>query len=71
MYEKDIRAAQLEDLKSGIFSGMFVVEELNSSFLVRQKWEFEKKEDAERKYSELANSGIYTAFLRKYAKFDF
>ena len=71
MMEKDIRVMQLEDLKSGIFSGLFVVEELNSSFAMRRRWEYEKKGEAEKKYNQLISEGIYPAFLKKYAKFSF
>lgn len=67
--QKEIRAAQLEELKGGIFPGIYVTERRNSSFTVVERWEFENKEESEAKYRELLDSGIPSAFLDCYVKF--
>lgn len=67
--EKEIRAAQLEELKGGIFPGIYVTERKNSPFTVVERWEFESKEESEAKYRELLDSGIPSAFLDCYVKF--
>ena len=71
MTEKQKRAEQLEKLKSGINPGIFVVEHLNSSFIVRKKWEYETKEEAERKFCDLRKSGVCPAFINCYVRFTF
>lgn len=71
MTEKQIRCEQLEKLKSGVFPGVFVVEHLNDSFSIFQKWEYETQKEAEEKFYSLRKSGIYPAFLNCYVKFTF
>ena len=71
MTEKQKRAEQLEKLKSGVAPGVFVVECLNSCFIVIQKWEYETQEEAERKFQELRKYGIYPAFINCYVRFTF
>lgn len=69
---RDQRIQQLDDLKSkGITPAAYIVEELNCSFIPRRHWEFDHIEEAEKKYGELRDAGIYPAFLKKYAAFDF
>ena len=65
---KEIRAAQLEDLKNGVMPGLFCVEILNGAFQPWKVFKFETREEAEKKYAELET--IYCGgFLRKYAIF--
>lgn len=71
MAEKDIRAEQLDKLKNGIHPGKFVVEQLNSAFVVSKKWEYDTQEEAERKFMDLRRSGVYPAFINRYVKFTF
>ena len=71
MTEKQKRAGQLEKLKSGVNPGIFVVEYLSSSFSVFKKWEYETQEEAERKFRDLRNSGVYPAFINCYVRFTF
>ena len=67
--EKEIRTAQLEELKKGVFPGIYVIERRNSSFITVEQWEFENEEKSEAKYQELLDSGISPLFLNCYVKF--
>ena len=69
--EKEIRTAQLEELKKGVFPGIYVIERRNSSFITVEQWEFESEEKSEAKYQELLDSGIPSVFLNYYVKFTF
>ena len=71
MTERQIRAEQLEKLKNGIHPGKFIVEKLNSVFVVSKKWEYDTQEEAEMKVSDLMKSGVHPAFINRYAKFTF
>ena len=71
MTEKQKRTEQLEKLKSGVNPGIFVVEYLSSSFSIFKKWEYETQEEAERKFRDLRNSGVYPAFINCYVRFTF
>lgn len=71
MTERQIRAEQLEQLKNGIHPGKFIVEKLNSSFVVSKKWEYDTQEEAEVKFADLMKSGVHPAFINRYVKFTF
>ena len=71
MKEKEIRAAQLESLKSAdSMRGHFVVEILNGAFKPWKTLVFDTMEEAQKKYDEL-EPVYYGGFLRKYATFGF
>jgi len=69
MTEKEKRVQQLVELKSGVFPGIWVVEQLNSAFHPVHKWEYETKQEAESKFYELRKGGIYPAFINTYVRF--
>ena len=72
MKYKDIRAAQLEELKGAdnVNPLTYHVELLNGSFFPRQRWEFETLEEARKKAEELEQWNR-PAFIRKYAAIRF
>ena len=70
MTEKEKRAAQLDDLKDGIFPAVYIVEILNAAFQPWKTLRYKERADAERIYDYLsATHG--PAYVRRYAKFDF
>lgn len=70
MKEKDLRAAQLDELKNGITRAAYIIEYLNSAFLPYKHSTHETRAAAEAEYRKAAET-TPAAFLRKYAIFDF
>lgn len=70
MKEKEIRAAQLDDLKDGITPGTYCIEILNAAFQPWKTLRYKERADAERIYEHLS-AAHGPAYVRKYAKFDF
>lgn len=70
MKEKDLRAAQLDELKNGITRAAYIVEYLNSEFLPYKRSTHETSAAAEAEYRKAAET-TPPAFIRKYATFQF
>ena len=67
---KDQRAAQLDELKTGITPAAYIIEYLNSAFLPYKRSTLATRDAAEAEYQKAAET-TPAAFLRKYAIFDF
>lgn len=71
---KEMRAKQLDELKSGIDELIYCIDILGyGTFTVNETLTFDTMEEAEAKYDELVkpHGPYYPGFLRKYAKATF
>lgn len=71
MLEKEIRCKQLDELKAGIFSGVYIVEVKHFDGRLIHLKKFDDKNECLQVYNDMKRSYNHCAYVNKYMVFDF